>query len=98
MRRSTTAALGERGYNCEARASMPGEGNQRAHRHAEISDFGGAAEIRQIDDEASGDDICADLLQELHCPFRGAARGDEVIDEQHTLAAAAELLKRLAGD
>ena len=28
------AALGERGYNCEARASMSGEGNQRAHRHA----------------------------------------------------------------
>ena len=32
MRRSTTAALGERGYNREAGASMPGEGNQRAHR------------------------------------------------------------------
>jgi hypothetical protein len=40
---------------------MPLEAHQRAHRHAELSDLFGAAEIRQIDDEARGEHIAADL-------------------------------------
>jgi hypothetical protein len=40
---------------------MPLEAGQRAHRHAELPDLLGAAEIRQIDDEARGEHVAADL-------------------------------------
>ena len=41
---------------------MAFEADQRAHRHAEFSDFVGAAKIRQIDDEAGSQDVGAELL------------------------------------
>ena len=37
--------------------SMPLEGDQRAHRHVELAQLVGAAEIRQIDDEAGGEHL-----------------------------------------
>jgi hypothetical protein len=43
-------------------ALMTFEADQCAHRHAEFSDFVGAAEIRQIDDKAGGEHIGAELL------------------------------------
>jgi hypothetical protein len=41
---------------------MAFEAHQRAHRHAELSDLFSAAELRQIDDEAGGQHVGADLL------------------------------------
>ena len=49
----------------DQRALMPLEADQRAHRHAELPDFCGAAEVRQIDDEAGRQHFGAHLLQEL---------------------------------
>ena len=40
---------------------MPFETDQGAHRHAELPDLLGAAQIRQIDDEAGGQHVGAEL-------------------------------------
>src|SRR5580700_3618106 len=71
--------------NLRVHALMPLEAHQRAHRHAELPDLLGAAEIRQIDDEAGRQNIGADLLEELAGRFRGAAGGDEIVDHAHAL-------------
>ncbi len=71
---------------------MPLEADQRAHRNAELSDFVGAAERRQIDDEAGSGDIGADLLEELDGGLRGAAGGDQIVDQDHSLAANERIL------
>ena len=42
---------------------MPLERNQRAHRHVELAQLVGAAEVRQVDDEAGGEHIGAHLAQ-----------------------------------
>jgi hypothetical protein len=47
--------------NLRVHALMPFETDQRAHRHAELSDLLGAAQIGQIDDEAGRQNIGADL-------------------------------------
>ncbi|MHC2655124.1 hypothetical protein ACVMHY_007703 [Bradyrhizobium barranii subsp. barranii] len=65
---------------------MPFERHQRSHRHVHRAQLGGTAEIGQIDDEAGGDDIGADLAEELHRAFRGAAGGDEIVDQDDALA------------
>jgi hypothetical protein len=44
-----------------AHGQMPLEADQRAHRHAELPDLFGAAQTRQIDDEAGRQHIGADL-------------------------------------
>ncbi len=44
-------------------ALMPLKADERAHRHAEPADFFRAAQVRQVDDEAGGQNIGADLLQ-----------------------------------
>ena len=49
-------------------------------------DFFGAAEFRQIDDEAGGEHFGADLLKELDCRVGGAASGDEVVDQDDAFA------------
>jgi hypothetical protein len=36
---------------------VPVERHQRAHRHAKLPDFVGAAEVRQIDDETGGEHL-----------------------------------------
>src|SRR5262245_31986464 len=46
-------------------ASMPLEGNERAHRQVELAQFVGAAELGQIDDEAGGEHLRAHLAQQL---------------------------------
>src|ERR1700758_4896326 len=51
-------------------ASMPFERCQRADGDAELAQLVGAAELRQVDNEASGEHIGADLPQQLDCPFR----------------------------
>jgi hypothetical protein len=44
---------------------MPCERNERAHRHVELAQLGGAPKVRQIDDEAAGEHLRAELAQEL---------------------------------
>src|SRR4051794_39601454 len=58
-------------------ASMPLECHQRANRHVHRAQFGGAAEIRQIDDEAGCNHVGADLAQQFYRPLRGAAGRDQ---------------------
>src|ERR1700691_3634366 len=65
---------------------MPLEADERAYRHAELPDFFRAAEVGQIDDEAGGQTIGADLLEKLHRGLGRAAGGDEVVDQDDTLA------------
>ena len=50
------------------------------------SSFAAAAEIRQVDDEAGGDDVGADLAQQLDRRLRRAAGGDQIVDQDHLLA------------
>ena len=47
--------------NLRVHALMPLEAHQRAHRHAELPDLLGPAEIGQVDDETGGQHIGADL-------------------------------------
>ena len=72
--------------NLRVHALMPFEADQRAHRHAELPDLLGAAQIRQVDDEAGRQHVGADLLQELDGGLRGAAGGDEIVDQDDALA------------
>ncbi len=46
-------------YGCTT--LVPFEGNERAHRHVELAQPGGAAEVGQIDDEAGGEHLRAQL-------------------------------------
>ena len=64
---------------------MPFERHQRSHRDAKLAQLVGAAELRQVDDEASGQHLGADLAQQLHRPFGGAAGRDQVVDLGHML-------------
>jgi hypothetical protein len=42
---------------------MPSKRNQRPHWHAELAQALGAAEVRQVDDEAGGEYFGAELTQ-----------------------------------
>ena len=53
---------------------MPLEAYERAHRHAELSDLVGAAELRQVDDEAGGEHLGAHPAQQLDGALGGAAK------------------------
>src|SRR5512133_3034189 len=66
--------------------SMPCEGNERAHRYVELAQLGGAAEVRQIDDEAASEHLRAKLAQEFDRALRRAARGDKVVDHDDAVA------------
>src|SRR6185312_10401371 len=79
----------------ETIASMPLEAHQRAHRHAELADLVGAAEVRQVDDEAGGQDFGADALEQLHRRLGSTAGGDQVIDQDYTLALEHRILVHL---
>jgi len=46
------------------------EADQRAHRHLELAQLVGAAEIGEIDDEAGGEHLRTELAQELDRAFR----------------------------
>src|SRR6516162_1070559 len=65
---------------------MAFEAHERAHRHAELSDLLSAAQFRQIDDETSSQNLGTDLLQKLHRRLRRAAGGDEIVDQNDSLA------------
>ena len=67
-------------------ASMPLERDQRAHRHVELAQLVGAAEVGQIDDEAGGEHLGAELAQKLHRALRGAAGRDQVVDQDDAVA------------
>jgi transposase InsO family protein len=60
--REPEVRTGLRSVRMTDHALMAFEADQRAHRHAEFFDFVGAAEIRQIDDEAGSQNIGAKLL------------------------------------
>src|ERR1035437_7370639 len=62
------------------------ERHQRSHRHIHRPQFRRTPEVRQVDDEAGRDHIGADLAQQLHRSLRGAAGGDQVVDQDHALA------------
>ena len=64
---------------------MSFEAHQRPHLDAEIAQLPRPAEIRQVDDEAGRHDVGADLAQEVRGGDRGAARCDEVVDENDPL-------------
>ena len=93
--RPGAVASSARGARRQELPSMPFESDQRTHRHAELADFLGAAEIRQVDDEAGGDHIGAELLEELYRCLRGAAGGDEIVDQDDPLAALHRILVHL---
>ena len=65
---------------------MPLEPDQRAHRHVELAQLIGAAELGQIDDEAGGQHFGADLAQELYRAFRRAAGRDQIVHQDDTLS------------
>src|SRR5262249_61894534 len=62
IRRRSTVHRGP-AYAC--RALVPFEADERAHRHVELAQLGGAAEVGQIDDEAGGEHLRAQLAQQL---------------------------------
>src|SRR5262249_9137475 len=57
-------------------ASVPLEAEGGAPRHVELAQLGGTAEIGQIDDEASGEQVRAQLAQQFHRALRRPASGD----------------------
>ena len=65
---------------------MPLEADQRAHRHVELAQLVGAAELRQVDDETGGEHLGADLAQQLHGALGSAAGRDQVVDQDHSVA------------
>jgi hypothetical protein len=65
---------------------MPVECHQRSHRHVHRPQFRGTAEIRQIDDEAGRHHIGADLPHQFYGALRGAAGGDQIVDQDDALA------------
>src|SRR6516165_254986 len=78
IRRRSTVHRGP-AYACTA--LVPFEADERAHRHVELAQLGGAAEVGQIDDEAGGEHLRAQLAQELDRALRRAAGGDQVVDQ-----------------
>src|SRR5579883_810215 len=66
-------------------ASMPLEGAERRDLDAHGLEALAPAEIGQVDDEGGPDDPAAGLADELDRRRRGAAGGDEVVDEQDML-------------
>src|SRR5258707_9778418 len=63
------------------RPSMPLERDQGAHRHVELAQLLGAAELGKVDDETGGEDVGSHLAQELDRAFRSAAGRDQVVDQ-----------------
>src|SRR5712692_8271636 len=70
---------------------VPFEADERAHRYVELAQLGRAAEVGQIDDEAGGEHLRAQLAQELDRAFGCAAGGDQVVDQNDAVA----LLRRV---
>src|SRR3954467_9546781 len=68
-----------------ADASVPLEFHQRSHLDAEIAQLPSAAEIRQVDDEAGGDHVGADLAEKIGGGDRRSPGGDQVVDQDHRL-------------
>ena len=68
--------------------SVPLERDQRAHRHVELAQLVGAAELRQVDDEAGGEHLGAQLAQQLDRALGGAAGRDQVVHQDDALALA----------
>ena len=66
---------------------MAFEGNERADRHVKLTQPLGAAEVRQVDDEAGGEDLRPELPQQFHGALGSPARGDEIIDQYYAVAA-----------
>ena len=64
---------------------MSFEPYQRAHRHVELAQSLGPAEIRQIDYEASRKDLRTQLAQQLDGTFGGATGRDQVVDQNDAI-------------
>src|SRR5262249_59680737 len=67
-------------------ALAPFEADERAHRHVELAQLGRAAEVGQVDDEASGEHLRAQLAQQLDRALGRAAGGDQVVDQNDAVA------------
>ena len=52
---------------------------------AESADLAAAAEVRQIDDEGTGDNVAAHLINQLDRRQCGAAGRQQVVDEKNLL-------------
>jgi cation diffusion facilitator CzcD-associated flavoprotein CzcO len=76
-------------------ALMSFESDQGAHRHAELADLLGAAEIGEIDDEAGGQNVGADLLEQLAGRLGGAAGRDQIINQDDAFALEHRVLMHL---
>src|SRR5215471_5166972 len=75
--------------------SMSLEPDQRAHRHVELAQLVGAAEIGKIDDETGGEHLRAELAQQLDRALRGAAGGDQVVHQDDAVALLHRILVHL---
>ena len=65
---------------------MPFEADERAHRHVELAQPSGAAEVGQVDDEAGGEHLRAQLAQQLDRALGRAAGGDQIVDQDDAVA------------
>jgi hypothetical protein len=66
--------------------SVTFERDQRAHRHGKLAQPLRPAEVRQVNDETGGENLRAELAQQLDCTLGGAPRGDEIIDQNDPIA------------
>src|SRR5262245_42219112 len=65
---------------------VPFELAEHVHARAPLAQAPAAAEIGQVDDEAAADHLAAGLLDQVERGDGGAARRDQIVDEQDLLA------------
>jgi hypothetical protein len=66
---------------------MPGKFAQREHSVSQRFEPGAPAEVGKVDDERTAHQRCVRRTDEPSRRFSGAAGRDEIVDEQHALAA-----------
>ena len=65
---------------------MPLETHQRAHRQLELAQLVRSAQLRQVDDEAGGEQLGAGVAQQLDRALGSAAGRDQVVDQDDAVA------------
>jgi len=65
---------------------MPLERDEGTHRHVELAQLVGAAEVGQVDDETGGEHLRAELAQELDRALLRPAGGDQVVHQDDAVA------------
>src|SRR5579864_6857721 len=71
------------------------EGDESSDGHTERFEFRGPTQLRQVDNEAGGQNLRAEFAQQLDGRFGRAARRDEVIYQDDPLAARDGILVHL---